>query len=181
MCVCMCVCWLGQYAVWVAPEARLRYGRRMLSTVDALLQEFLPAVRSDGELSFVFARGALVHVLRKSVGAADFRTQSQYGGRTEATAASPEVPPQRRLCGCCEAALPNPPPSRAAIQSRDVRDERGECALRPGVRALCAARLHCRCHLRVTACVLSVRMISVCCGVVWCGVALRARSGGTCC
>lgn len=47
----------------------------------AMVQPFLPAIASEGELSFVFIDGALSHTLRKRAAEGDYRIQSLYGGR----------------------------------------------------------------------------------------------------
>ncbi|MCB9780925.1 MAG: hypothetical protein H6742_20315 [Alphaproteobacteria bacterium] len=49
----------------------------------ALIQPFLPAIRDEGELSFLFCGGVLSHALRKRPAAGDYRVQSIYGGREE--------------------------------------------------------------------------------------------------
>lgn len=49
----------------------------------AMLQPFLPAIASEGELSFVFVDGELSHALRKLPAKDDYRIQSLYGGLEE--------------------------------------------------------------------------------------------------
>jgi glutathione synthase/RimK-type ligase-like ATP-grasp enzyme len=46
----------------------------------AMVQPFLPSLAEEGELSLVYVRGELSHVVRKTPAAGDFRVQSQYGG-----------------------------------------------------------------------------------------------------
>ncbi|MFM5916857.1 MAG: RimK family alpha-L-glutamate ligase [Novosphingobium sp.] len=46
----------------------------------AMIQPFLPAIQSEGELSFIFIGGALSHALVKRAAAGDYRIQSLYGG-----------------------------------------------------------------------------------------------------
>lgn len=49
----------------------------------AMIQPFLPAIQSEGELSFIFIDGQLSHTLIKRATAGDYRIQSLYGGREE--------------------------------------------------------------------------------------------------
>jgi len=49
----------------------------------ALVQPFLPAIASEGELSFIFIDGELSHALRKLPAEGDYRIQSLYGGRED--------------------------------------------------------------------------------------------------
>lgn len=46
----------------------------------AMIQPFLPAIRREGELSFIFVDGALCHTLLKQATGGDYRIQSLYGG-----------------------------------------------------------------------------------------------------
>lgn len=54
-----------------------------------MIQPFLPAIQSEGELSFIFIGGALSHTLIKRPSAGDYRIQSLYGGREEALTPAP--------------------------------------------------------------------------------------------
>lgn len=56
------------------PATGWRYGHK------AMLQPFLPAIATDGELSLVFVGGTFSHALRKVATAGDYRIQSLYGG-----------------------------------------------------------------------------------------------------
>ncbi|MFM5949315.1 MAG: RimK family alpha-L-glutamate ligase [Novosphingobium sp.] len=47
----------------------------------AMIQPFLPAIQSEGELSFIFIAGRLSHALTKHAAPGDYRIQSLYGGR----------------------------------------------------------------------------------------------------
>lgn len=49
----------------------------------AMLQPYLPAIKQQGELSFIFIDGELSHALRKRPASGDYRIQSMYGGREE--------------------------------------------------------------------------------------------------
>lgn len=66
------------------PDARWRYGHR------AMIQPFLPAIASEGELSFVFIEGELSHALRKLPASGDYRIQSLYGGTETVHRPSPD-------------------------------------------------------------------------------------------
>ena len=46
----------------------------------AMIQPFLPAIQTEGELSFIFVKGALSHALIKRAAPGDYRIQSLYGG-----------------------------------------------------------------------------------------------------
>ena len=49
----------------------------------AMLQPFLPAIATEGELSFIFIDGAVSHALVKRAADGDYRIQSLYGGTEE--------------------------------------------------------------------------------------------------
>ena len=46
----------------------------------AMIQPFLPAIQTEGELSFIFVRGQFSHALIKRARGGDYRIQSLYGG-----------------------------------------------------------------------------------------------------
>lgn len=50
----------------------------------AMIQPFQPAIRSEGEYSFVFIDGQLSHALLKRAADGDYRIQSIYGGNNRA-------------------------------------------------------------------------------------------------
>lgn len=54
----------------------------------ALVQEFVPEVTRDGELSLIYIAGRFSHAVRKRAGPDDFRVQHQYGGSAEPVAPS---------------------------------------------------------------------------------------------
>ena len=56
----------------------------------AMVQPFLPAIESEGELSFVFVAGELSHTLRKRAARGDYRIQSLYGGVESTYEPSPQ-------------------------------------------------------------------------------------------
>lgn len=56
----------------------------------AMIQPFLPAIQSEGELSFIFIDGQLSHTLIKRAAAGDYRIQSLYGGQEEVVQPSAE-------------------------------------------------------------------------------------------
>ncbi|MEE4206470.1 MAG: hypothetical protein V2I39_09260 [Erythrobacter sp.] len=85
----------------------------------AILQPFLPAIETEGELSFVFVAGDLSHALRKRAAGGDYRIQSLYGGtesRHEPTA--DEIAAARAVLG----AIPFAPPLYARIDMLRAED-----------------------------------------------------------
>jgi len=61
--------------------ARLRVGEPAPDGLtDALIQPFLPAVESEGELSLFYFGGRFSHAVRKVAAPGDFRVQPQFGG-----------------------------------------------------------------------------------------------------
>lgn len=59
------------------PGAEWRFGH------PAMVQPFLPAIASEGELSFIFIEGELSHCLLKRPANGEYRIQSLYGGTEE--------------------------------------------------------------------------------------------------
>jgi len=57
----------------------------------AMIQPFLKAVETEGEISMLFFDGVLSHALRKTPKPGDYRIQSLYGGREEAVVATPDM------------------------------------------------------------------------------------------
>lgn len=51
---------------------------------EMMVQPFLPAILTEGEISFVFVAGELSHALIKRAADGDYRIQSTYGGTEEA-------------------------------------------------------------------------------------------------
>ena len=69
----------------------------------AMIQPFLSAIQSEGELSFVFVGGSLSHALVKRPVGGDYRVQSSFGA--EETAVSP-APQDRAAAEAVMAMLP---------------------------------------------------------------------------
>ena len=65
----------------------------------AMVQPFLEAVETEGEISLLFFDGVFSHALRKTPKAGDYRIQSLYGGKEERYA------PDAEQLGIAEAAL----------------------------------------------------------------------------
>jgi glutathione synthase/RimK-type ligase-like ATP-grasp enzyme len=66
-----------------------------------LVQPYLPSLEAEGELSLAFVDGELLHAVRKSPAAGDFRVQPQYGGSAEVVEpAAEQVEVARRALGC---------------------------------------------------------------------------------
>lgn len=59
---------------------RLRRGDVVTPLDDAILQPFLPAIATEGELSLFAIGGAFSHAVRKVATGGDFRIQPQFGG-----------------------------------------------------------------------------------------------------
>ncbi|HEV7675473.1 MAG TPA: hypothetical protein VGQ12_13165, partial [Candidatus Angelobacter sp.] len=49
-----------------------------------LIQQFIPEIQTDGEISFVYVDGQFSHAVLKRPRAGDFRVQQEHGGSTEA-------------------------------------------------------------------------------------------------
>lgn len=91
----------------------------------ALIQPFLPAIQSEGELSLIFLGGAFSHALWKRAVAGDYRIQSLYGGTEHAVIPAPQ---DRARAEAVMAMLPfDQPPLYARIDM--VRGLDGELAL----------------------------------------------------
>ena len=69
----------------------------------AMIQPFLPAIQSEGELSFIFIGGELSHALIKRAAAGDYRIQSLYGG---SEVALDPAPADREAAAAVMAMLP---------------------------------------------------------------------------
>lgn len=52
----------------------------LLADGDVMIQPFLPAIASEGEISLIFFAGAFSHAIRKVPQAGDYRVQDMYGG-----------------------------------------------------------------------------------------------------
>lgn len=59
-------------------------------TGPAIIQPFLPAIQSEGEISLIYAGGAFSHAISKRPVAGDFRVQPEYGALIEAYEPAPE-------------------------------------------------------------------------------------------
>lgn len=55
-----------------------------------LVQEFLPEIQVEGELSLMFFGGEFSHAIRKQPRSGDFRVQAKHGGETRDATPSPE-------------------------------------------------------------------------------------------
>lgn len=56
-----------------------------------LLQEFVPEIQTEGEMSLMYLDGAFSHAVRKRPAAGDFRVQLHLGGAVEGADASPAL------------------------------------------------------------------------------------------
>lgn len=68
----------------------------LLTLSAALVQPFLPEIRSRGEWSLLFFAGELSHAVLKRPGAGDFRVQTELGGNALAQKPSPALVAQAR-------------------------------------------------------------------------------------
>jgi glutathione synthase/RimK-type ligase-like ATP-grasp enzyme len=57
----------------------------------SVLQEFVPEIRTRGEVSLMFLRGQYSHSARKAAAAGEFRVQHNFGGHAEVHQPSPEL------------------------------------------------------------------------------------------
>jgi glutathione synthase/RimK-type ligase-like ATP-grasp enzyme len=88
----------------------------------AMIQPFLPAIQTEGELSFIFIDGALSHALIKRATDGDYRIQSLYGGTETPLEPSPA---DRAAAAGIMAALPfAEPPLYARIDMVRLDDGR---------------------------------------------------------
>jgi glutathione synthase/RimK-type ligase-like ATP-grasp enzyme len=62
----------------------------LVGRTDFLVQPWVESVAAEGEISAVFLDGKFLHAVRKRVAANEFRVQTRYGGRTDATIIEPE-------------------------------------------------------------------------------------------
>jgi len=78
----------------------------------AMIQPFLPAIVSEGEISLIFVGGAFSHALRKRAADGDYRIQSLFGGREEDfVPSSAELSQAEAVLAAC----PFPPPVYARV------------------------------------------------------------------
>jgi len=57
--------------------------RRLMDGKDFLLQEYIPEIESQGEISFIYIDGAYSHAVGKRPAPGDFRVQQEHGGSAE--------------------------------------------------------------------------------------------------
>jgi hypothetical protein len=108
----------GSFRTWLADVRDLPTMRRDLTSLlrhaDALLQPFLPQVRTEGEWSFVFfsARSGTLefsHAAVKRPASGDFRVQSQHGGSVVPAEPPPALLRQvAAIAGSVERLAPGP-------------------------------------------------------------------------
>jgi len=95
--------WLVERAGEAADEERFA---RLLRERDLMVQPFLPAIATEGELSLVFIAGGFSHAVRKRPKPGDFRVQEEHGGTAEREEISPDLV---RQAAQALAAAPEPP------------------------------------------------------------------------
>ena len=64
---------------------------RLLGERDLMVQPFIPAFVTHGELSLVFLGGRYSHAVRKRAKAGDFRVQEEHGGTAEREDVAPDL------------------------------------------------------------------------------------------
>ena len=98
------------YKTWRVERTRVREHEarfaRLIAERDVMVQQFLPAVLSEGELSLVFLAGAFSHAVRKRPATGDFRVQEQFGGTVERAEVDPAL---TRQAAAAVAAAPGKP------------------------------------------------------------------------
>lgn len=65
--------------------------RTVLESGGALLQAFVPEIRSAGEMSLIYIDGRFSHAVQKRPAAGDFRVQHEFGGSVTAAEAGPAL------------------------------------------------------------------------------------------
>src|SRR5437762_11455387 len=60
----------------------------MLVSSGALIQKFIPEIRTNGEWSFIFLAGRFSHAVSKQPKEGDFRVQQRFGGYLNPTSPS---------------------------------------------------------------------------------------------
>jgi glutathione synthase/RimK-type ligase-like ATP-grasp enzyme len=68
-----------------------RYLDALVAAGDVLVQPYLAAIESAGELSVVVVDGEVTHAVRKRPAVGDFRVQEEYGGHAAVEDPDPEV------------------------------------------------------------------------------------------
>lgn len=63
----------------------------LLAERDVIVQEYIPTVTSEGELSLMFVDGKFTHAVCKRPAAGEFRVQERFGGRVEPCVPTPET------------------------------------------------------------------------------------------
>ena len=79
----------GARRVNVGDAAAQAHLDELLEQGDTLVQQFVPAIETEGEWSVVLVDGRVAHVLRKLPAAGDYRVHEEWGGRTERVEPSP--------------------------------------------------------------------------------------------
>lgn len=90
----------------------------------ALVQPYLPAIETEGELSVFLFDGVFSHAVRKRPAAGEFRIQPSHGGRLSRETPSPEA---LALAAAALAATPGDAPAYARVDM--VRDAEGALRL----------------------------------------------------
>lgn len=68
-----------------------REAAALVAERDVIVQEYIPSVTTDGELSLMFVDGHFTHAVRKRPAAGDFRVQERFGGTIEPCEPGPQA------------------------------------------------------------------------------------------
>jgi glutathione synthase/RimK-type ligase-like ATP-grasp enzyme len=74
------------YKTWLFDSAAVPTENELKSKMEAqpfLIQQFVPEIETQGEISFIYIDGAYSHAVLKRPAAGDFRVQKEHGGSAE--------------------------------------------------------------------------------------------------
>jgi glutathione synthase/RimK-type ligase-like ATP-grasp enzyme len=76
------------YKTWLFERQSLPSLAELMGNDDFLLQQFLPEIQTQGEISFIYIDGTFSHAALKRPACGDFRVQQEHGGSAELFAPS---------------------------------------------------------------------------------------------
>src|SRR5664279_1898726 len=83
------------FHTWVTSSTTIEDDQRRLDILlterSMMLQEYLPEIETDGELSLIYFDGQYSHSVRKVPRTGDFRVQSDFGGQSNAVQPDPAI------------------------------------------------------------------------------------------
>lgn len=99
----------------------------LLPPAGAMIQPYLSAIETEGELSLIYCGGVFSHALRKCPRPGDYRVQSVYGGREQIHTPTGT---ERKVARAVLEAVPGTRPEELLLARVDlVRDDAGELRL----------------------------------------------------